>query len=187
MSLQRCCMCLNYENVIQSAISCVYVLGVNVSKRRIQKQIYSFQIKCDHEIDTLEKKKQHSVFILVSGKKVLQSTPGVYFLRKVNEDASKMVFNPNTLFISSTELCSPKIAQILYFKQLFTSAAYELVLHVCVLNYIAKNKMKFCLHVNAHTLGSISRGLFLPTVQTSAEVLQVTAFRHSFGYSSRTN
>lgn len=39
----------------------MYDLRVNVSKRT-QKQFYSFRIKCDH---SLEKKKQHSIFILV--------------------------------------------------------------------------------------------------------------------------
>lgn len=78
----------------------------------MQKQFYSFHIKFNHKIDTLEKKKQHSIFILLSGKKALESTPGVYFLWKVSEDASKMVFNPNVL-VSSIKLHFQKIIQIL--------------------------------------------------------------------------
>lgn len=80
-------------------VSCI--LGVKISERKMQNQIYSFQIKCTDKVDTLEKKKEHSIFILVSEKKVLQSTPGVCSLRKVSEDASKMVFNANTLFLFS--------------------------------------------------------------------------------------
>lgn len=73
----------------------------------MQKQFYSFQIKYYLKSDTLEEKKQHSTFILVSEiKKVLQSTPGVYFLWKVNDDASKMVSYTNTLFLFCQSSCA---------------------------------------------------------------------------------
>lgn len=62
-------MCLHYTK----SYSVYYVLhicpGSECKSKEAAKAVYSFQIACDHKIDTLKKKKQHSIFILVSGGK----------------------------------------------------------------------------------------------------------------------
>lgn len=72
------------------------------------------------------------------------------------------------------------------FQMTTTAAATWSSLTCLCLESFTENKVKFCLHVDAHTLGSISRGLFLILMQNSAKYLQVTAFRHSFKCSSQT-
>lgn len=60
-------MCLNYKK----SYSVYYFLricpGSECKSKKAAKAVYSFQIKCDHEIDILKKKKQRSIFILASG------------------------------------------------------------------------------------------------------------------------
>jgi len=54
-------------------VSCVCILGMKISERKMQNQIYSFQIRCIDKVDTLEKKKEHSIFILVVEKKCFKA------------------------------------------------------------------------------------------------------------------